>query len=74
MHIFVVVFLNHDFVALHWMWKISERLMCLNTSGSYTHVEILTRNSLEKFINYKVLLSATSVGYWSEQCTGIAQV
>ena len=24
------------------MWKISEGLMCLSTSGNYTHVEILT--------------------------------
>ncbi len=29
--------------------------MCLRTSGYYTQVEILTGNSSEKFINYKVL-------------------
>ncbi len=36
---------HYDFVALHSMWKISEVVMCLSTSGNYTHVEIITRNS-----------------------------
>ena len=32
-----------------------QRVKCLGTSGIYTHVEILTGKSWEKFINYKVL-------------------
>ena len=46
---------HYDFVALYSMWRISKGLMCLGTSGNYTHVGILTGNSWEKFMNYKVL-------------------
>jgi hypothetical protein len=33
----------------------TKGLVCLCTSGNYTRVEILTGNSWEKVINYKVL-------------------
>ena len=43
-----------DFHITHRIW-LYKGLMCLSTSGNYTQVEILTGNSWEKFINYKVL-------------------
>ncbi len=47
---------HYDFMALHSMWKNFLKGYCvLVSSGNYTHVEILTGNSWEKFINYKVL-------------------
>ena len=45
---------HHDFMALHSMWIIFLKGKCvLVSSGNYTPVEILTRNSWEKFINYR---------------------
>ena len=39
----------------------TKGLMCLSTSGNYTRVEILTGNSWEKFINYKVLRQESNI-------------
>ncbi len=37
--------------------------MCFSTSGNYTHVEILTGNSLEKIINYKIPRQESNLRY-----------
>ena len=46
---------RYDFAALHSMWRISKGLMCLSTSGNYTHVEIASGRVEKKIINNKVL-------------------